>query len=152
MNISNIFNTLNKESVICEEQQISNQLKNTYIRKKRKLKQTNLEIYFDKKKKNNLYKKILYSNNKMSFEGKPPCLLNIEFEDNSKINGAFVIKNNKHNKYEFTPITNNIKINNNKIYKCIYDKENDIMHIDFGIKTISQKIKECRGYLRNITL
>lgn len=45
------FNTLNKEPVICEEQQISNQLKNTYIRKKRKLKQTNLEIYFEKKKK-----------------------------------------------------------------------------------------------------
>lgn len=88
----------------------------------------------------------------MSSEGKTPCLLNIEFEDNSKINGTFVIKNNKNNKYEFTPITNNIKINNNIIYKCIYDKDQDIMHVDCGIKIISQKIKECRGYLRNITL
>ncbi len=136
---------------------ICKNLDSVHIKKKRKiLKQTELSDYFEKKNNFNLHKKKIYNkNNNMLSEKK--YLLNLELENNSKINGTFIIKGNYNNNYELIPVTDDIKLKNNseemKIYKCIYNKEKDTITIQCGIKTIEQKIKECRGFnLKHINL
>jgi hypothetical protein len=150
MNISDVksLNKIPKRGI----EIICNNLESVHIKKKRKriLKQTQLFDYFEKENNSNLYKnKIYYKNNNMSSEQKK-YLLNLELEDNSEIKGTFIIESNYNEIYEFIPITNNIKIKNKseqiKIYKCIYNKNTDIMIVQCGVKTIEQKIKECRGF------
>ena len=144
MNILDIesINKMPKKGIekICEN------LNLVHIKKKRKLlKQTQLSDYFEKTNNYNLHKNKIYNkNNNMSSERK--YLLNVELEDNSKLNGTFILKSNNNKNYELIPVTNDIKIKDNKISKCIYNKDSDSITIQCGIKTIHQKIKECRGF------
>tara|TARA_A100001015_G_scaffold316842_1_gene432184 strand:+ start:336 stop:815 length:480 start_codon:yes stop_codon:yes gene_type:complete len=159
MNISDIDSLKNmpKRSI----EQICNKLNSIKMKKRKKnLIQTELPEYYKKinnYKNNNLHKNKIYNNNKhnnMSSEKK--YLLNIELENNSKINGTFIINSKKNDEYEFIPVTD-IEIKDNseytKIYKCIYNKKKDIMTVQCGIKVIKQKIKDCRGFnLKKIDL